>query len=209
MKISYAVTTHNEHKEIEQLIPFILEFKDDEDELVIIDDGSDHKTWAVFDKYIHDKSNNINFVERGFNGDFSVHKNFMMSQCSGDWIFNLDADEIPHEILMLNAKNFIKANPIIELFWVPRWNTVEGITEEHAKRWGWNVDGLGRINWPDPQQRLWKNESHIKWQRRVHERLTGPTHDTTLPFEEDYCIYHHKTINKQEEQNAHYERLMR
>ena len=37
MKLSYAVTTHNEHKEISKLIPFILENKDPEDELVIID----------------------------------------------------------------------------------------------------------------------------------------------------------------------------
>ena len=63
MKISYAVTTHNEHKEIKKLIPFILEHKDPEDELVIIDDHSDYKTWRIFDEYIHEPKHNIIFEE--------------------------------------------------------------------------------------------------------------------------------------------------
>ena len=128
MKISYAVTTHNEHKEIEKLIPFILNHKDSEDELVIIDDHSDYKTWRVFDEYIHIPDAGIKFVEHGFSGDFSAHKNFMNSQCSGEWIVNIDADEMPHEFLMKNIKTLLKMNPEVELFWVPRVNTVEGIT---------------------------------------------------------------------------------
>lgn len=203
MKISYAVTTHNEHKEIKQLLPLLIEYKDPEDEIIVVDDHSDEQTQKVFTQY----KDSIKLITHKFNGNFSDHKNFMISQCTGEWIFNLDADEIPDANLIKNVKQLITANPVVELFWVPRWNTVEGITEEHAQKWGWKLDGLGRINWPDPQQRIWKNESHIKWQRRVHERLTGPTHDTMLPQNQEWCIYHSKTITKQEQQNAHYERL--
>ena len=119
MKISYAVTTHNEHKEISELIPFILEHKDFEDELVIIDDHSDYKTWRVFDEYIHDKDNNIRFFERALYNDFAKHKNFMTEQCAGDYIFNIE-QSIDEEIFKAfefaklskypNKKDLIKFN---------------------------------------------------------------------------------------------------
>lgn len=209
MKISYAVTTHNEYKEIEKLIPFILENKDSEDELVIIDDHSDYKTWRVFDEYIHEPNHNIKFVEHALYSDFSVHKNFMNDQCTGDWIVNIDADEIPNKFLMQNIKALIESNPGVELYWVPRVNTVEGLTQEHIQKWGWRVDDNGWVNWPDPQQRIYKNTEEIKWVRPVHERLVGATKDAFLPYEEQWCLYHPKTIQKQESQNEKYARILR
>ncbi len=209
INISYAVTTHNEHKEISKLIPFILENKDPEDELVIIDDHSDYKTWHIFDEYIHEPKHNIKFVEHALYSDFSVHKNFMNSQCSGDWIVNIDADEIPNQFLMKNIKALIETNPGVELYWVPRVNTVEGLTEQHVKMWGWRVEENGWVNWPDPQQRIYKNADHIKWVRPVHERLIGAEKDAFLPYEEQWCLYHPKTIQKQESQNQKYAEILR
>lgn len=209
MKISYAVTTHNEHKEIEKLIPFILEHKDPEDELVIIDDGSDYKCWNIFDKYIHNQDLNIRFEEHTLHNDFSVHKNFMNKQCSGDWIVNIDADEIPSEFLMKNIKSLIATNPGVELYWIPRVNTVEGLTEAHCTKWGWQVNDKGWINWPDPQQRIYKNIEEIKWVRPVHERLIGAKQDAFLPATEDWSLYHHKHIEKQEKQNQKYAQILR
>ena len=209
MKISYAVTTHNEHKEISKLIPFILENKDPEDELVIIDDHSDYKTWYIFDEYIHEPKHNIKFVEHALYSDFSVHKNFMNSQCSGDWIVNIDADEIPNQFLMKNIKALIETNPGVELYWVPRVNTVEGLTDQHIKMWGWRVEENGWVNWPDPQQRIYKNADHIKWVRPVHERLIGAEKDAFLPYEEKWSLYHPKTIQKQESQNQKYAEILR
>ena len=209
MKISYAVTTHNEHKEIKKLIPFILEHKDPEDELVIIDDHSDYKTWRIFDEYIHDQWHHIKFVEHALYSDFSVHKNFMNKQCSGDWIVNIDADEIPNQFLMQNIKALISTNPEVELYWVPRVNTVEGLTDDHIKMWNWRVEENGWVNWPDPQQRIYKNADHIEWVRPVHERLVGAKKDAFLPYEEQWCLYHPKTIQKQESQNQKYAEILR
>tara|TARA_B100001094_G_scaffold78384_1_gene74682 strand:+ start:11385 stop:12014 length:630 start_codon:yes stop_codon:yes gene_type:complete len=209
MKISYAVTTHNEHKEIAKLIPFILENKDPEDELVIIDDHSDYKTLNVFDEYIHDQWHHIKFVEHALYSDFSVHKNFMNKQCSGDWIVNIDADEIPNQFLMQNIKALISTNPEVELYWVPRVNTVEGLTDDHIKMWNWRVEENGWVNWPDPQQRIYKNADHIEWVRPVHERLIGAKKDAFLPYEEQWCLYHPKTIQKQESQNQKYAEILR
>ena len=204
MKISYAVTTHNEWQEIDWLLSFLLDHKDDEDEIVIVDDHSDHLTWRVFDEYIHESEHNIKFYEHELNGNFSTHKNFMNDQCTGDWIFNIDADEMPHKNIVENIKPLIEANPTVELFWVPRINTVQGLTDEHCAKWRWRVNDKGWVNYPDPQQRIYKNLKRIRWSKPVHERLLGATKDTMLPYEEEWSFYHMKTITKQEKQNEFY-----
>ncbi len=209
VSISYAVTTHNEHKELEHLIPYILNNMSLADELVILDDYSDYKTRRIFDKYIHNKSYNIVFEERSFNNDFATHKNYLNSICNNKWIFNIDADEIPHQNLFTNIKKVIEENPNIELYWVPRVNTVKGMTQEHATQFGWRLNDQGWVNYPDPQQRIYKNAPHIKWNGNVHERLEGATVDTVLPYEEEWSIYHPKTIEKQIAQNKKYAGISR
>ena len=204
MKISYAVTTHNEWQEIDWLLSRLLEHKDDEDEIVIVDDYSDRLTHRVFNEYTDD----IKFHEHALNGDFSTHKNFMNDQCTGDWIFNIDADEMPHTNLINNIKPLIEMNPAVELFWVPRINTVEGLTDEHCINWGWRVNDKGWVNYPDPQQRIYKNSKRIRWSKPVHERLLGATKDTMLPYEEEWSFYHPKTIKKQEKQNEFYGEIL-
>jgi len=204
MKISYAITTHNEWQEIDWLLSFLLDHKDDEDEIVIVDDYSNKMTQKVFDTYKDD----IKFYEHALNNDFATHKNFMNDQCTGDWIFNIDADETPHKNLIQNIKTLIGANPTVELFWVPRINTVSGITDEHIRLWGWRVNEHGWVNYPDPQQRIYKNDKRIKWEKPVHERLVGAKVDTGLPTNEEWSYYHPKTIVKQEKQNQKYAEIM-
>jgi len=204
MKISYAITTHNEWQEIDFLLSVLLEHKDDEDEIVIVDDYSDKMTQKVFDTYKDD----IKFYEHALDNDFATHKNFMNDQCTGDWIFNIDADETPHKNLIQNIKTLIGANPTVELFWVPRINTVSGITDEHIRLWGWRVNEHGWVNYPDPQQRIYKNDKNIKWEKPVHERLVGAKVDTGLPTNEEWSYYHPKTISKQEKQNKKYAEIM-
>jgi len=204
MKISYAITTHNEWQEIDWLLSLLLDHKDDEDEIIIVDDYSDKMTQKVFDTYKDD----IKLYEHALNNDFATHKNFMNDQCTGDWIFNIDADETPHENLIKNIKTLIEANPSVELFWVPRINTVTGITDEHIRLWGWRVNEHGWVNYPDPQQRIYKNSNHIKWEKPVHERLVGAKVDTGLPTNEEWSYYHPKTIAKQEKQNQKYAEIM-
>ena len=99
-------------------------------------------------------------------------------------------------------------NPAVELFWVPRINTVEGLTDEHCINWGWRVNDKGWVNYPDPQQRIYKNSKRIRWSKPVHERLLGATKDTMLPYEEEWSFYHPKTIKKQEKQNEFYGEIL-
>jgi glycosyltransferase involved in cell wall biosynthesis len=204
VKISYAITTHNEWQEVDWLLSLLLENKDDEDEIVIVDDYSDQFMKKVFDVYAYD----IKLYEHALDNNFAAHKNFMNDQCTGDWIFNIDADERPHENLIQNIKQLIAANPTVELFWVPRINLVDGITDEHIRLWNWRVNERGWINYPDPQQRIYKNAKHIKWEKPVHERLVGAKVDTGLPQEEEWSYYHPKTIVKQEKQNEKYAEII-
>ena len=206
MKISYAVTTHNETEEINELLGFLIHHMATSDEIVILDDFSNEETQEVFRSWTAQYGHNIDIKieQRALNGNFAAHKNFMNDQCTGDWIFNIDADEMPHKNLVENIKPLIEANPTIELFWVPRINTVQGLTDEHCAKWRWRVNDKGWVNYPDPQQRIYKNSKRIRWSKPVHERLLGATKDTMLPYEEEWSFYHVKTIIKQEKQNEFY-----
>ena len=134
-------------------------------------------------------------------------KNYLKSLCTGDWIFQIDADEVPNEVLMTNLKEVLKLNPTTELFLVPRINTVDGLTQEHINKWGWNINEKGWVNWPDYQTRIIQNNPKIKWVSKVHEVITGMSTKALLPKEEEWCLYHPKSIGRQEAQNNFYDTL--
>tara|TARA_B100001094_G_scaffold184521_1_gene178760 strand:- start:9548 stop:10180 length:633 start_codon:yes stop_codon:yes gene_type:complete len=202
--ISYAITSHNETYELKRLLDFLMNWKvQDEDEVVILDDFSYDSHLEMLKPYI-DCGFIDTFEQRKLNKDFASQKNHLNSLCTKDYIFQLDADELPADTLIMNIKALLNANPKVEMFWVPRINTVEGITDEHCKKYGYRLDDNGRINFPDPQARLYKNSDKIKWVKPVHEILTGAKITTALPFEDEFCLIHTKTIEKQETQNKFY-----
>ena len=90
---------------------------------------------------------------------------------------------------------------------VPRVNTVEGLTQEYIQKWRWAVDSRGRVNWPDPQWRIYKNNGKIQWKNKVHEVLDGYETHSILPLEEEFALEHHKDIKRQEKQNNYYDTL--
>ena len=174
MVISYAITTHNEYEEINELLGFLVHHIDKEDEIVILDDYSDDRTQEVFKSWTQQYGDKINFKieQRALNNDFASQKNYLTSMCSGDYIFNIDADEKPHDALINQIKTILEMNDT-ELIWIPRVNTVEGITQEHIDKWGWSVSEKGWVNYPDYQARVYKNSPHIKWVKPVHEVIEG------------------------------------
>jgi hypothetical protein len=207
MKISYAITVCNEFLEIQKLVTFLLDNKRQEDEIVILyDQGNGDKG---IEEYLRSKSVNgaFNWHSDIFEGHFANWKNKLTSLCSGDYIFNIDADEMPTEELITNLPYILEVNPEVDIFLVPRVNTVEGLTQEHIRQWRWNVNEKGWVNFPDYQWRVYKNISNIKWKNKVHEVLEGFKTSTLLPAEEMYCLYHPKTIAKQEKQNNYYDTL--
>lgn len=208
MKLSYAITVCNEFIEIQKLINFLLENKRSEDEIVVLYDINNGD--EGIEQFLRAKSVNSEFtwLPGEFKGHFADWKNKLTSICSGDYIFQIDADEIPHQILIEHLPAIIESNPDNEVYYVPRVNTVEGLTQKHIDKWGWRVDEKGWINFPDYQMRIWKNKPEIKWRNKVHEVLEGHKNFSTLPAQEELSLYHPKQIKRQESQNAFYDTLV-
>lgn len=215
MKISYALTVCNEFVEIQRLVAFLLEYKGKEDEIVILFDevnGTEEireylksivsgHTYHPIEDYL------FRWYSYDFDGHFGNMKNELTSLCTGDYIFQIDADEIPNEVLLSNLKGILESNPDNEVFLVPRVNTVSGLTQEHIQKWGWRVDEKGWVNWPDYQWRIWKKKPEIKWRNKVHEVLDGYKTYSPLPAQEQLALYHPKDIDRQEKQNELYSKL--
>ena len=211
MKISYAIPVCNEHIELEKLLSFLVKHIDENDEIVVqCDQGNTTpEVYKVLDSFkapvgLKDP---LKVIEFPLNGHFSNFKNNLKENCLGDWIFQIDADELPHESLITNLKELLKLNPTTEMFLVPRVNTVDGLTQEHINKWRWNVNEKGWVNWPDYQTRIIQNSPKIKWQNKVHEQIVGISTKGALPMEEEWCLYHPKNIKRQEAQNAFYDTL--
>ena len=201
MKISYAIPVCNEYKEIKYLLEYLTKYKREQDEIVVqCDQGN--TTPEVYD--VLKQYPNIKIIEFALNKDFSAFKNNLKDNCSGDYIFQIDADEYPEEYLMDTIEWIIKENPKTDIFWVPRINTVRGLTQEHIDKWGWRVDSDKRVNFPDYQCRILKNVKRIKWKNKVHEILTGHKTESQLPANKEFCIHHLKDIKRQEQQNEFY-----
>lgn len=208
MKISYAITVKDELVELDRLLFRLKKFKRDEDEIVIIYDSVNGS--VQIEQYLKAQtvsSSPFRWHSFEFKNDFSELKNYTTSQCTGDYIFQIDADEVPDPYLIQYLPEILQNNPDTEVYLVPRVNTVEGLTEEHIKRWKWEVNGLGWVNWPDYQWRVWKNKPEIKWINKVHERLEGFKNYALIPADEKLALYHPKDIQRQERQNAYYETL--
>ena len=207
MKISYAITFCNEFVEIQKLVPFLLENKRQQDEIVILyDQKNGNEEIATYLKQFN-KLPNVQFWRGFFEGHFADWKNKLTEYCSGDYIFQIDADEMPDWYLIQHLPEILESNPDNEVYLVPRVNTVEGLTLEHQLKWKWNVNENGWVNWPDYQWRIWKNKPEIKWVNKVHERLDGFNTYATLPSEPEFSLKHPKTIERQEKQNAYYDTL--
>ena len=178
MKISYAILACNEAKELTELLEALVYTIRDVDEIVIVLDETNHteEVRTICESYI--TKANLKYYTHPLNKDFAAQKNYLTSKCVGDWIVNLDADE-------LLTPDLIRILP-------------------HIDKWNWQVNDKGWVNWPDAQMRIYKNNGFIKWTQPVHERLVGHKSFGRLPFDVKYAIHHHKTITRQEAQNEFY-----
>jgi glycosyltransferase involved in cell wall biosynthesis len=196
--ISFAVTAYNEHRELSFLLEFLRNSIHAEDEIVVqLDSNASEEVREVAKDYI----------EFSLNKDFASFKNNLSKHCTKDYIFQIDADEYPNPYLIANLKDILQHNQTIDVFLVPRINTVEGLTDEHIQKWGWRVDDNGWVNFPDYQWRIWKNDNSIKWINKVHERLDGFKEYSALPQSEEFSLFHPKDIKRQERQNNFYSNI--
>lgn len=205
MRISYAIPVCYEHEELKRLLRLLIDNKRQEDEIVVQADLG-NTTREVYD-VISAFSHGIKLVEFPLKGNFGAFKNNLKSHCTGEWIFQIDADETFDPWLIQNLHTVLEQNPTTQVFLLPRINTVEGITQQHVEKWRWQVNEKGWINFPDYQPRILQNSPKIQWVNKVHEVLYGHTSYGFFPTEEEYCILHHKNIARQEAQNRIYESI--
>ena len=169
MKISYGITVHNEADELNKLLEILVHKTDEEDEIVICVDGEDDGVRFVLDswtqQYAHIKT--IKVYQRKLDKDFASQKNSIIENSKGDYIFHIDADEYPNEILLQQLKEILKINDV-DLVWIPRVNTIEGMEEVHIKKWGWRVTEKNWVNYPDYQARVFRRNDNIRWERPLH-----------------------------------------
>lgn len=247
--ISYAILACNEVKEIDLLLSKIVKYKGEDDEIVIVLD-SDSVTNDIVE--VITKYDDVLIYWHSLNKDFSSQKNFLDMHCSKDWIFNIDADEYPTDELLLNIKELISLNPVIEVYSVPRINTVDNITEDDIRKWGWRHEKIENdnlidkiftslyvkgelnilynngyiirtnnkheplenieyyqpvVNFPDYQNRIYKNSPFITWRGNVHEQLIGYKSISNLPPIYEWCLIHKKDISRQRKQNQFYDQI--
>ena len=221
MKISYGITVYNEHKELDNLLFHLSKHIREEDEIVVTQDTSKvgdksimqdefYALEKVLEKYEYGtyfSPRQLKVTSFNFDKDFSALKNFTKEQCSGDYIFHIDAHEIPNEILLQQLPQILEINDT-DLVWVPRINIVNGITEFHMNLWKWRQTEQGWINFPDYQARIFKNAEHIKWIKPVHEVIDGAQTYSHLPPHEELTLKHVKDIKRQEMQNKLYDDII-
>ena len=201
--ISIAITVCNEHRELETLLNYLQERALSPKYEVVIQIDQDNYTDEVLGIVL---DRGIKHWFYPLNKDFANYKNELAKHCSGEYIFQIDADEIPTAELLDMLPNILESNPEVDVYLVPRINTVSGLTEEHIQKWGWRVQN-GRVNWPDYQSRIYRNSPEIKWENKVHEKIVGFKQYTTLPAVDELALIHPKTIERQERQNNYYATL--
>lgn len=212
ISISYGITCCNEYIELRRLINQISQYVRKEDEIMVLYD-SEHGSSEVLN-YLENVgigfiNGEISFhrIFYNLNGDFASFKNFLKQHCTKEYLFQIDSDEYVADNLLENLPLILEQNPV-DLFLIPRVNTVEGLTIGDINKWGWRVDEKMRVNWPDYQMRIIRNIPEIKWKNKVHEQIDGYKTIVHLPRDnEDWCLFHPKTIDRQRKQNLFYSNL--
>ena len=207
MKISYAITVCNELEEITKLLNLLLKRRRKTDEIVVLFDkkGGTPEVWSRLQELSDEKNCTIHSAT--FKNHFADWKNKLTKLCTGDFIFQIDADEYPNKELIETLPFLLEMNKDVDVMLVPRVNTVKGLTQDHIAKWRWSVNEKEWVNWPDYQWRIYKNDPTIKWVNKVHEKLEGFKQYATLPMEEGFALYHPKGIERQEKQNNYYSTL--
>jgi hypothetical protein len=195
ISISYAICVCNESRDLYSLIAFLKKVIDKEDEINVLVDTA-HVTPQVRKVLEHFKDD-ISTCERAFDGKFAEHRNFHFRQCAGDYIFTIDPDEMPQELLIETLKETLK-NSQPDLVWVPRINMSPGFTKEWLKHYGFRANELGWINWPDYQGRITRNTSAIKWDNELHEKIIGADKQVQVQPKPELALWHIKSVEKQD-----------
>jgi len=135
-KLSALVITMNEEKRL----PACLESVRFADEIIVVDSGSTDRTLEIAGR----------FTPKVFHQDWlgmNGQKAFALAKASGDWVFNLDADETASPRLQAEVQEIIARQETASAgFLIPRLTFYQGRPIRHS---GW---------YPDRKLRLFRRE---------------------------------------------------
>ena len=208
--ISFTISVYNELEELDRLLQLLKSVQTVKDEIVIVHTYREEqeKETSNFKKIENLSQSYCNTYKNfHFQDKFADLKNYLNSLATKDYIINFDADEFASIDTINIWKRIIEENHG-DMYAIPRINTVEDLTKEDIKKYQWNVNTNGWINWPDYQPRIFKNTGEIKWSGDVHEQLTGYKRASGLPEDPRFAIIHRKHIDRQRKQNELYENII-
>lgn len=194
MRITYTIQVCNESRELFSLLNFLRKTIDEEDEINVVAD-SNRMTDRVEQVLEHFKER-IHIFKRPFDS-FCKNSQFHNDMATGDYIFGIDADEMPKEMLIKNIKNIISQSGA-EIICVPRINIDPGYTEDFLKKCNYTINNLDWINWPDYQMRIFKKCDYIKCTDEMHTKLSGSDKVVSLKADPKIALWHIKSIEKEE-----------
>lgn len=204
--ISYAITVCNERMEIKRLLDDLVPKIREKDEIIVLQDvtNPDDQVSEILEQY----QGLIVKAESRLNGDFASFKNELITMAKCDYLFQIDADEMLPQTLIEKLPGYLEFKSKYDCLSVSRINTVEGITEDHLKKWNWEMNADGYINFPDWQPRIinLKTGYPIKWKNKVHEVLFGFKKMGRVKGKSyEMSLIHAKQIKKQEQQVDFYD----
>ena len=112
-RISIVLAVYNEEDNLRNCLDSV---KDLAWEIVVVDGGSKDKTVEIAREF------NARIIQIGNPLNFHINKNKAIDQAKGEWILQLDADEVMTKELMQEIKKVISKKTDINGFWIPRKN---------------------------------------------------------------------------------------
>ncbi|MCR5147050.1 MAG: glycosyltransferase [Clostridia bacterium] len=108
-KVSVIVPVYNTEKYIKKCLNSILEQKDVDYEIIVVNDGSTDNSAEVIKEYAEKYTDKIKYFEKQ-NGGLSDARNFGISKATGDYLCFVDSDDYIDSQLFEKAKPFIEQN---------------------------------------------------------------------------------------------------
>jgi len=150
IKLSVAMASYKEAEIFERNLKAIDGIAD---EIIVVDGNSNDGTKELLKKYPKVKAK---FVDN--NPMFHINKQMAIDMCSGDWILQLDVDEVVTPELAAEIVKVINSNPPENGFWINRSNYFLG---KFLKKGG---------VYPDPSIRLYRKGKGKLPCKDIHEQ---------------------------------------
>jgi|GEM_PF-1510304 len=144
--ISVSMIVRDEEENLERCLKSIRPYVD---EIIVVDTGSRDKSVEIAERY------GARVYHHPWENDFALHRNQSLSYATGDWILKLDADE---ELFPTDGPELRRTVASGEAdYYYCEFHDIKSDGTEHGVFY---------------QVRLFRNHRGMKFERRIHEKLT-------------------------------------